>query len=239
MNSLALPDYGRMVSTRNLSAGFGEKTVFENIYLDFVEHKTTIMLGPGGSGKSVIGRLLAQAPMPDNFWMRGNIYWGGLKLVSMPQMIETDATFTQLLQQKRPRIKRVAHYAAELLIDCPEAWLRLEPWLDTPLTQCPVPLAKLLYLMFMALDPEAECLLLDEPEVEAYQGTYYWLLLLLQRLKTTKTLIIITHHIALTRSLADYVILFAYGSIIEQGPCQSFFEAPVHNYTKNIIKMGC
>ena len=50
----------KMISLKNVTKRYGEKTVFENFNLDIEENKITAVLGESGSGKTTLLNMLAR-----------------------------------------------------------------------------------------------------------------------------------------------------------------------------------
>jgi Fe-S cluster assembly ATP-binding protein len=51
-----------MLSVKNLSVSIEEKSILQNISIEFLPGSTTALLGPNGSGKSTLGNALLGAP---------------------------------------------------------------------------------------------------------------------------------------------------------------------------------
>lgn len=72
-----------------------------------------------------------------------------------------------------------------------------------------------------ALDPEMVGEVLEVIRSISHQGT---------------TLIIVTHEMAFARDVADRVVFFSEGVILEEGPAKEFFANPKHDRTRQFIK---
>ena len=68
-----------MVELKNLSAGYGGKTVVENVTLNFPQDQVTVLLGPNGSGKSTLLKA-ALGLIPA---MEGEILYDGVNMQAM------------------------------------------------------------------------------------------------------------------------------------------------------------
>ena len=80
-------------------------------------------------------------------------------------------------------------------------------------------------------------LILDEPTSAldvTIQGQIIELLLDLQR-KYQMTYMFISHDLRVVRALADYVAVMQHGKIVEAGPAQEIFTAPVQAYTRSLF----
>ena len=68
-----------MIELKNLSAGYGDKTVVEHVTLDFPMGQVTVLLGPNGSGKSTLLKAaLGLIPAMD-----GEILYDGVNMKAM------------------------------------------------------------------------------------------------------------------------------------------------------------
>jgi len=52
---------------------------------------------------------------------------------------------------------------------------------------------------------------------------------------TGMTMICVTHEMGFARAVADRMVFFDQGVIVEQGPPQQIFEAPEHERTKRFL----
>ena len=80
-------------------------------------------------------------------------------------------------------------------------------------------------------------LILDEPTSAldvTIQGQIIALLLQLQK-KYDMTYMFISHDLRVVRALADHVAVMQHGKIIEAGPAQEIFTAPVQEYTRTLF----
>ncbi|MND04868.1 Glutamine transport ATP-binding protein GlnQ [compost metagenome] len=49
------------------------------------------------------------------------------------------------------------------------------------------------------------------------------------------TMIVVTHEMAFARRVADWVLVFDQGNLIEEGPPQQLFDAPLANRTRDFL----
>ena len=47
-----------IISVKNLSLSFKEKTIFENLNLEFPDNKLSVIVGPNGAGKSTLLKII-------------------------------------------------------------------------------------------------------------------------------------------------------------------------------------
>jgi oligopeptide/dipeptide ABC transporter ATP-binding protein len=88
-----------------------------------------------------------------------------------------------------------------------------------------------------ALCSKPEVLLLDEPTSALDVSIQGQILNLLLDLKKTSdlTFLIATHDLALAKAFSDRVVVFFRGQIIESGPTDQVFSAPLHPYTMGLL----
>src|SRR5690606_30478514 len=60
----------------------------------------------------------------------------------------------------------------------------------------------------------------------------------LERIHGEQTILMLTHHQARCRRLADNVVLMAAGQVIEVAPTRSFFEDPASPHTRHYLRTG-
>lgn len=82
-----------MIELKNLSAGYGGKSVVEDVSLQFPAGEVTVLLGPNGSGKSTLLKA-ALGLIPG---MRGEIFYNGaeIKTLSRKEIARQAAFLTQ------------------------------------------------------------------------------------------------------------------------------------------------
>ncbi|MBT2324138.1 amino acid ABC transporter ATP-binding protein [Variovorax paradoxus] len=87
-----------------------------------------------------------------------------------------------------------------------------------------------------ALAMEPEVMLFDEPTSALDPETVGEVLSVMQKLaQEGMTMIVVTHEMDFARRVADWVVVFESGAIIEQGPPQQIFEHPSVERTSNFL----
>ena len=61
----SVPSQDNLVSVRNLSFSRGNKKIFDDISLDFQRGKITAIMGPSGTGKTTLLKLIGGQLFPD------------------------------------------------------------------------------------------------------------------------------------------------------------------------------
>ena len=231
----------RMVSLRGFSAGYGENKAFNNLFLDLIEGQCSVFLGPGKSGKSSLLKVLSGTfSETENAWTQGNYYfpWSDAAFVAQKMTPSETLSLADLIKQTNPRVKRPERQIELCWKGFPKQAQLLLNHLEKPLGDLEESLQRLARVT-LAIIEKQEMVLLDEPEVGLGMDGLDALIDTLNRLKKKRTLIIVTHHLRLAREVGDFIVLMAYGRIIEAKPRDLFFNHPSHPYTQSVIRMGC
>ncbi|CAN5330364.1 amino acid ABC transporter ATP-binding protein [soil metagenome] len=86
----------------------------------------------------------------------------------------------------------------------------------------------------LAMDPEL--MLFDEPTSALDPETIGEVLNVMKRLaEEGMTMIVVTHEMAFARRVADWVLVFDQGNLIEEGPPKQIFDAPLATRTRDFL----
>jgi putative S-methylcysteine transport system ATP-binding protein len=240
-----------MISIRGLTKRFGTTTVLDNIDLDIADGERVAIIGPSGTGKSTLLRSLNYLDRPDS----GVIRIGDLTVDA------ATATPAQILALRRRTSFVFQNYAlfanktareniTEALITVQrkpraEAEARADAILrETGLAEkagsYPAALSggqaqRVGIGRAMALD--AALMLLDEPTSALDPEWVGEVLDLLRRVaERRQTMLIVTHEMKFAREIADRVIFMDGGRIVEQGPPEQVFDAPMDVRTETFLR---
>lgn len=87
-----------------------------------------------------------------------------------------------------------------------------------------------------ALAMEPEVMLFDEPTSALDPETIGEVLNVMKRLADEgMTMVVVTHEMTFARRVADWVVVFDHGKIVEQGPPAQIFDAPREERTQNFL----
>jgi len=87
-----------------------------------------------------------------------------------------------------------------------------------------------------ALAMEPEVMLFDEPTSALDPETIGEVLNVMKKLADEgMTMVVVTHEMAFARSVADWVVVFDHGKVVEQGPPRQIFEAPTAERTRDFL----
>jgi peptide/nickel transport system ATP-binding protein len=93
-------------------------------------------------------------------------------------------------------------------------------------------------MIAMALSCKPRLLIADEPTTAIDVTTQAQILGLLRELqrKYNTAIIFITHDLGVIAQMANYVVVMYLGRIMEEGPVDDIFHAPLHPYTRALLR---
>ncbi|MEM8752122.1 MAG: ABC transporter ATP-binding protein [Pseudomonadota bacterium] len=93
-------------------------------------------------------------------------------------------------------------------------------------------------MIAMALMCEPDLIIADEPTTALDVTIQAQILLLLAELQQEfeMGLILITHDLGVVARIADKVQVMYAGKTVEEGPCETIFDAPMHPYTQGLLR---
>ncbi|MGH7732958.1 MAG: phosphate ABC transporter ATP-binding protein [Gemmatimonadales bacterium] len=243
-----------VLRARDVSVGFGPKTVLSGIDLAVERGSITALIGPTGCGKSTLLRSFNR--MNDKvrgYWRRGEIELGGLD-VAAPDMdpLVLRRQVGMVFQRPNPFPMSigdnvVAGVKAHGLAPRSELGAVAERFLKEVglwgavadrLSDSPFRLSggqQQLLCLARALAVEPEVLLLDEPTSSLDPVTTEIVEDLLRRLASELTIVIVTHNLAQARRVSDTTAFLYNGRLVESGETKQLFDAPIHPETVSYI----
>jgi phosphate transport system ATP-binding protein len=241
-----------IVSSREVTLGFGSTTVMRDITFDFPAGSITALVGPSGSGKTTFLRSLNR--MNDRvrgFWKRGTIRFDGDDIHAADPLVlrrrvgmvfQRPNPFPMSILDnvmagvrahklaKRSQFRDIAEtYLAEVGL-----WSAISDRLDDSPFRLSGGQQQLLCLA-RALAVQPDVLLLDEPTSSLDPRSTEAVEELVRRLTPKLTVIIVTHNLAQARRLSDNTIFFYQGRLVESGPTKLLFEQPAHRETARYL----
>ena len=237
----ALPSSPNRVIIRNLRAGYGAKTILDGLRLDLPGPGLSVIVGPGGSGKSTLVRALVDQQSPD-FWWSGEIDAPPPGVAVQLQNPARQGTLADLLaipgarEESRPEEPRelLARFAARGLPGISEFLL---PALSHPVHDLSGSRLRLAQAL-ANLDREASLYVFDEPDAELPRDLVAELESVFQDLKQTSTMLVVTHNLGFARRIADHAALMEEGKLIESGSSPRFFAEPELPRTRQFLRLG-
>jgi phosphate transport system ATP-binding protein len=239
---------------RDVSVGFGAKTVLSGVDLGFAPGTITALIGPTGCGKSTFLRSLNR--MNDKvrgYWRTGAIELDGVEITSnqvdplvlrrrvgmvfqrpnpFPMSVGDNVVAGVKAHRMAPR--RELPVVAERFLREVGLWPAVADRLgDSPFRLSGGQQQLLCLARALAVDPDV--LLLDEPTSSLDPGTTHMVEELLRRLASDLTLVIVTHNLAQARRLAGTTAFLYNGRLVEAGDTETIFEAPSEPETVSYV----
>ena len=229
------------IALKDLTKTFGEQTVWEDITCDIPEGKITVMLGPSGTGKSVLLKHIMGLLKPD----RGEIWIDGKNIPSLPErelyrvrrkfgvlfqdgalfgsMSIYDNTAFPLREHTKKGEKEIREIAMEKLemVGLRGAEKKLPGEISGGMRKR-AGLARAL-----VLDPEI--VMFDEPDSGLDPVRTAFLSELIRDLNSQLGMcsVVVTHDIATCRRVADYIGMIAQRKLVQFGTAKEMFESDI------------
>ena len=229
-----------IIVARNVAKRFGDFYALRDVSASFVEGQVTAIIGPSGSGKSTFLRTLNRLEAHDS----GEIIIDGITLNDnlknldairreVGMVFQSFNLFSHLsilrnVSLAPMRVRRMKKEEAEA-----RALALLERvGLKNQAHKYPVQLSggqqqRVAIARALAMDPKV--LLFDEPTSALDPEMVNEVLAVMRELAHTGiTMLVVTHEMGFAREVADRVIFFDEGSILEDTTPQAFFTNPDH-----------
>jgi general L-amino acid transport system ATP-binding protein len=233
-----------IIICQNVNKWFGEFHVLRDISVEVMPQEVVVVIGPSGSGKSTFIRCINRLEehqegtiVVDNMELshdvrniaaiRREIGMVFQQFNLFPHLtVLQNITLAPMNVRRWPRDKAEAK-ARELLerVGIPEQAEKYPGQLSGGQQQR-VAIAR-------ALAMEPKIMLFDEPTSALDPEMIKEVLDVMKELaRSGMTMIVVTHEMGFAREVADRVLFFDMGRIVEQGTPEHFFESPQHPRTK-------
>ncbi len=228
-----------MISIRNLTFSRGDKKIFDDISLDILPHKITAIMGPSGTGKTTLLKLIGGQLKPDSGTIkinqidihqltRNKLYDMRKK---MGMLFQSGALLTDMTVYDNIAFPIREH------TQLPESIIRtivllklnavgLRGARDLMPSELSGGMARRVAMArALALDPEM--IMYDEPFTGQDPISLGVLVSLIKTLNKTLQLtsIIVSHDVKETTEIADYIYLLSSGKIVGQGTPEEIYHA--------------
>jgi len=236
-----------VIVCRNVHKWFGNFHALQGVNVEVAKGEVVVIIGPSGSGKSTFIRTLNRLEVHEE----GEIIIHGTPLNNDLKNIETirrevgmvfqsfnlfphlsimeNITLAQIHVRKRPR-KQAEEKAMELLkrVGIPEQASKYPGQLSGGQQQR-VAIAR-------ALAMEPEVMLFDEPTSALDPEMIKEVLDVMKELaKTGMTMLVVTHEMGFAREVANRVLFFDQGKIVEETTPEIFFTNPSHERSRDFL----
>ena len=236
-----------IIICENVKKWFGDFQALRGVTVSVAEGEVVVIIGPSGSGKSTFIRCINRLEQHQE----GRIIVGGTELTSDVRNIERirsevgmvfqqfnlfphltvlqNITLAQIWVRKRTRAE-AEERARELLerVGIPEQASKYPGQLSGGQQQ------RVAIARSLAMDPKI--MLFDEPTSALDPEMIKEVLEVMQELaQTGMTILAVTHEMGFAREVANRILLFDEGQIIEEGPPSQFFNNPRHPRTRMFL----
>jgi phosphate transport system ATP-binding protein len=190
--------------------------------------------------------FLSQKPYPLPMSIQDNVTFGprihgmnGKGLLDQILRLEKQIPMDSLCphgrrQETRLKKNHEMAYFVEYYLRLAGLWEEVKERLHAPAAQLSIGQQQRLALA-RALAVEPEVILADEPTSALDPISAQMIENQFKILKKHYTLVVVTHILRQARRIADYVIFFYLGQLVEHGPADQFFSAPRHERTRAYI----
>ncbi|WP_371810515.1 amino acid ABC transporter ATP-binding protein [Dechloromonas sp. TW-R-39-2] len=236
-----------MIVARHIDKHFGTFHALKNVSASFSEGQVTAIIGPSGSGKSTFLRTLNRLEAHDS----GSIQIDGIELNDdlknldairreVGMVFQSFNLFSHLSILRNValapmRVRKMSRPDAEA-----KALALLERvGLKAHAHKYPVQLSggqqqRVAIARALAMDPKV--LLFDEPTSALDPEMVNEVLAVMRELAHTGiTMLVVTHEMGFAREVADRVIFFDHGTILEDSTPEAFFTNPDHERAKAFL----
>nr|WP_175476108.1 amino acid ABC transporter ATP-binding protein [Evansella caseinilytica] len=233
-----------MIECKDVNKWFGELHVLKNVDLTVKKGEVLVILGPSGSGKSTFIRTLNALEEIQ----QGSITIDGTTLTDDAGNIETIRKETGMVFQQ---FNLFPHMTILKNIMLAPIWVR--KWPKDKVEKTALELLKRVGIpeqankypgqlsggqqqrvaIARALAMQPKIMLFDEPTSALDPEMIKEVLDVMKELAGTgMTMVVVTHEMNFAREVADRIVLFDYGEIIESGTPGELFDNPKHDRTK-------
>ena len=243
------------ISVRNLTVAYNGHPALRDVSFDIPDRQVTAIIGPSGCGKTTFLRCLNRlidvnnsvrvqgqvlidgedifAPRADVMSLRRKMGLLSQKPQVLPMSIFDNVTYGPRLHgvRKRAQLEQIV----ERCLRMASLWDEVSGRLRAPDAELSVGQQQRLCLARgLAVQPEA--LLCDEPTASLDPISAQSIEQLFMELKNDYTVVLVTHILRQARRLADYLVFFYMGELVEHGPAQQMLSNPSDPRTRKYLE---
>jgi phosphate transport system ATP-binding protein len=250
-----LDEMSEKLKVEGLNAGFGKKSVLEDVTIAFKENAITAIIGPSGCGKSTLIRCLNRMhEVTPGAWVSGKVY------LDQENVLSTDIDPVLVRRKIGMVFQKPNPFPTMSVFDNVAAGLRLNGTKDRKVLSTKVEgnlrkaflwdeLADRLHesgaslsggqqqrlCIARALAVEPEVILMDEPCSALDPVATAKIEELIIDLKRSYTVIVVTHNMQQAARVSDLTGFLYLGKMIEFGPTRQIFSNPHNELTERYI----
>ena len=243
------------IVVEQLCVQYNGHPALDGVSLEIPDRQITAIIGPSGCGKTtflrcmnrlidtmdavtVRGRVLIDgedifAPRADVISLRRKMGLLSQKPQVLPMSIYDNVAYGPRLHGTRQR--RVLDGVVRHCLEMSALWGEVEHRLHHPASALSVGQQQRLCLA-RGLAVEPEVLLCDEPTASLDPLSAQHVEQLFRELKRDYTIVLVTHILRQARRLADYIVFFYLGELVEHGPAEQILNAPRDERTRKYLE---
>ncbi len=241
------------ITTNNLNLFYGDLQALKNVSINISSNQVTAFIGPSGCGKSTFLKTLNRMnDLIANVKITGDVYFDGLNVYKEYDIVELRKNVGMVFQKPNPFPMSIYDNIAygprihgikskSKLDDIVEESLRNSALWDEVkdrLKQNALGLSggqqqRLCIARVLAVEPEV--VLMDEPTSALDPISTLKIEDLIEDLKKSYTIIIVTHNMQQAARISDSTAFFLHGEIVEYGNTNHLFSNPQDKRTEDYI----
>lgn len=243
-----------VIQVQDLNVTYGNQQVLRNVSVDIPARQITAIIGPSGCGKTTLLRSMCRlAELAEGVRIQGKITFDGQDIYSPDVDVTEVRKRIGLLAQRPfplpmsiydnvaygPRLYGMhKHESLDAIVQdrlqAAGIWEEVKDRLNAPASMLSIGQQQRLCLA-RGLAVEPEVLLCDEVTSALDPISSQRIEGRLQELKSTYSIVMVTHILRQARRVADYVIFMYMGELIEHGPAEQVLHEPREAKTRAYI----
>jgi phosphate transport system ATP-binding protein len=243
------------VEVSGLNAWFGANHVLHDVDMEARERTVTAMIGPSGCGKSTLIRCLNRMHEEvSGARVTGKVLWNGQDIyASDSDPVEVRRRIGMVFQRANPfptmsvlenavaGLKLGSKLSKSELQERGEQALRRAGLWNEVKDRLGAPGGRLSggqqqrLCIARALAVEPDVLLMDEPASALDPASTLRIEELVEELKATVTVVIVTHNMQQAGRIADWTMFLLNGEVVEAGPTERIFTTPTDQRTEDYV----